>query len=60
MRPDGVLTELPTSAWATAAREDAHANAVVRCANPSQIARDGRTPWQSTEATLYRRKTTVK
>ncbi|MGH7271992.1 MAG: IS701 family transposase, partial [Polyangiaceae bacterium] len=59
MRPDAVLTEPPP--------------APVRCAaggrprkrgrllrKPEQIARDGRSPWKTTDAVLYGRKTTVR
>lgn len=59
MRPDAVLTELPPSAGhgGKGGRPRKRGRLLRK---PGQIARDGRTPWQSTEATLYGRKTTVK
>lgn len=59
MRPDAVLTELP----AIARRRSKGGRPRKRgrlLRKPQQIARDGRTPWQSTEATLYGRTTTVR
>lgn len=59
MRPDAVLTELPPSAGhgGKGGRPRKRGRLLRK---PGQIARDGRTPWQSTDATLYGRKTTVK
>ena len=58
MRPDAVLTEMPPSAGhGSKAGRPRKRGRLLR--KPEQIARDGRTPWQSTEATLYGRKTTV-
>jgi DDE superfamily endonuclease len=59
MRPDAVLTELPPSAGPSGkGGRPRKRGRLLR--KPEQIARDGRTPWQSTEAMLYGRKTTVK
>ena len=59
MRPDAVLTEPPTTEGrASKGGRPRKRGRVLR--KPEQIARDGRTPWQSTEATLYGRTTTVK
>jgi DDE superfamily endonuclease len=58
MRPDAVLTELPPSKAPRGKRgRPRKRGRLLR--KPQQIARDGRTPWQSTQATLYRRTTTV-
>jgi hypothetical protein len=58
MRPDAVLTEMPPSAGhGSKAGRPRKRGRLLR--KPEQIARDRRTPWQSTEATLYGRKTTV-
>jgi hypothetical protein len=58
MRPDAVLTEMPPLAGhgGKGGRPRKRGRLLRK---PEQIARDGRTPWQSTEATLYGRKTTV-
>lgn len=59
MRPDAVLTELPAAAGrGSKGGRPRKRGRLLR--KPQQIARDGRTPWQSTEATLYGRKTTVR
>jgi hypothetical protein len=58
MRPDAVLTELPTIGTGSKGGRPRKRGRLLR--KPQQIARDGRTPWQSTEATLYGHKTTVK
>ena len=58
MRPDAVLTEPPPSPRPnTQGGRPRKRGRLLR--KPEQIARDRRTPWQSTEATLYGRKTTV-
>lgn len=58
MRPDAVLTEPPPSPRSnTQGGRPRKRGRLLR--KPEQIARDRRTPWQSTEATLYGRKTTV-
>ncbi len=58
MRPDAVLTEMPPSAGhGSKGGRPRKRGRLLR--KPEQIARDGRTPWQSTQATLYGRKTTV-
>ena len=59
MRPDAVLTEPPP----LASRSDQGGRPRKRgqlLRKPEQLARDGRTPWKTTEATLYGRKTTVR
>jgi hypothetical protein len=59
MRPDAVLTELPAAACrASKGGRPRKRGRLLR--KPQQIARDGRTPWQSTKATLYGRTTTVR
>jgi hypothetical protein len=59
MRPDAVLTEAPHPSAA-----DRHGGRPRKrgklLRKPEQVARDGRTPWQSTEATLYGRIVTVR
>jgi hypothetical protein len=51
MRPDAVLTEPPPdSARSSTGGRPRRRGKVLR--KPEQLARDGRTPWQSTEATL--------
>jgi len=58
MRPDAVLTELPPAA----VRDGKGGRPRKRgrlLRKPQQLARDGRTPWSSTEAVLYGRKKTV-
>jgi hypothetical protein len=57
MRPDAVLTEPPPVSSGKGGRPRKRGRVLRK---PQQIARDGRTPWQSTEATLYGRTTTVK
>jgi hypothetical protein len=59
MRPDAVLTEVPTSP------KRSHKGGRPRkrgrlLRKPEQIAADGRTPWQTTDAVLYGRKVTVR
>jgi hypothetical protein len=59
MRPDAVLTELPPEPT----RSDKGGRPRKRgrlLRKPEKIARDERTPWRTTEATLYGRKTTVR
>jgi hypothetical protein len=59
MRPDAVLTELPPEPK----RSDKGGRPRKRgrlLRKPEKIARDERTPWRTTEATLYGRKTTVR
>jgi len=59
MRPDAVLTEPPPEPT----RSDKGGRPRKRgqlLRKPEQLARDGRTPWRTTEATLYGRKTTVR
>ena len=59
MRPDAVLTEPPPVATPTrSGGRPRKRGPLLR--KPEQIARDGRSPWQTTEATLYGRKTTVR
>jgi hypothetical protein len=59
MRPDAVLTELPPAARpGSQGGRPRKRGRLLR--KPQQIALDGRTPWQSTEATLYGRTTTVR
>lgn len=58
MRPDAVLTELPPAAVRNG-KGGRPRKRGPRLRKPQQIARDGRTPWRSTEAILYGRKTTV-
>jgi hypothetical protein len=59
MRPDAVLTELPSAPpnKGLGGRPRKRGRLLRK---PQQIARDGRTPWCSTEAILYGRKTTVR
>jgi hypothetical protein len=59
MRPDAVITEPPPSP--TRSEKGGRPRKRGRLLRkPEQIARDGRTPWRTTEATLYGRKTTVR
>src|SRR5262249_5891235 len=59
MRPDAVLTEPPPPvACNDKGGRPRKRGRLLR--KPEQIARDGRTPWRSTEAVLYGRKTTVR
>ena len=59
MRPDAVLTEPPAiPARGGKGGRPRRRGRLLR--KPEQIARDGRTPWRSTEAVLYGRKTTVR
>jgi hypothetical protein len=59
MRPDAVLTELPPSAGPSGqGGRPRKRGRLLR--KPQQIARDARTPWQSTEATLYGKTRTVR
>ena len=59
MRPDAVLTEPPPSAGhgGKGGRPRKRGRLLRK---PQQLARDGRTPWRTTEAMLYGRKTTVR
>jgi hypothetical protein len=59
MRPDAVLTE-PPAAPTRSAKGGRPRKRGRLLRKPEQIARDGRTPWRTTEATLYGRKTTVR
>jgi hypothetical protein len=59
MRPDAVLTAPPPPVKAsTQGGRPPERGRLLR--KPEQIARDGRTPWRTTEATLYGRTTTVR
>jgi hypothetical protein len=59
MRPDAVLTEPPPiSARGSKGGRPRRRGRLLR--KPEQLARDGRTPWRSTDAILYGRKTTVR
>jgi DDE superfamily endonuclease len=59
MRPDAVVTEPPPAA--TRSRQGGRPRKRGRLLRkPEQLARDARTPWRTTEATLYGRKTTVR
>lgn len=57
MRPDAVLTELPTAKTPGAAGRPSKRGRPVP--KPQQIAKDGRRPWKTCKATLYGRATTV-
>jgi DDE superfamily endonuclease len=58
MRPDAVLTEPPpASSHSSKGGRPRRRGKLLR--KPEQVARDGRTPWQSTEVTLYGKTTTV-
>lgn len=59
MRPDAVLTEPPPAvADNKGCGRPRKRGPLLR--KPEQLARDGRTPWRTTEATLYGRKTVVR
>lgn len=58
MRPDAVLTEPPLATRSQKGGRPRKRGRLLR--KPEQIARDGRTPWKTTEVTLYGRKTTVR
>jgi hypothetical protein len=59
MRPDAVLTALPAAPGrASKGGRPRKRGCLLR--KPQEIARDGRSPWQSTEATLYGRTTTIR
>jgi hypothetical protein len=59
MRPDAVITDPPPPvACSGKAGRPRKRGRLLR--KPEQIARDGRTPWRSTEAVLYGRKVTVR
>ena len=59
MRPDAVLTELPTPPTRShAGGRPRKRGRLLR--KPEQLARDERSPWKTTRATLYGRKTTVR
>ena len=60
MRPDAVLTEPPPAAPAPSLRGGRPRKRGRLLRKPEQIARDGRTPWQTTEAVLYGSATTVR
>ena len=58
MRPDAVLTDPPLMAPRSGQTgRPRKRGRLLR--KPEQVARDGRTPWKTTQATLYGRKTTV-
>jgi hypothetical protein len=59
MRPDAVLTE-PPRASCPAQRGGRPRKRGRLLRKPEQIARDERTPWRTTEATLYGKRTTVR
>jgi hypothetical protein len=59
MRPDAVLTAAPEPRVG-ASKGGRPSKRGRRLRKPEQLARDGRTPWQTTEATLYGRTTTVR
>jgi hypothetical protein len=59
MRPDAVLTK-PAPPVARNAKGGRPRKRGARLRKPEQTARDGRTPWRSTEAVLYGRKVTVR
>jgi hypothetical protein len=58
MRPDAVLTEPPEMTRSGKGGRPRKRGQLLR--KPEQLARDGRTPWKTTEAILYGRKTTVR
>jgi hypothetical protein len=58
MRPDAVLTEPPDATGSERGGRPRKRGRLLR--KPEQLARDGRTPWKTVEATLYGRKTTVR
>ncbi len=60
MRPDAVLTAAPSPEASSAPKRGRPAKRGRLLRKPEQIARDGRTPWQTTVAMLYGRKTTVR
>lgn len=57
MRPDAVLTEPPQPVLPGHTGRPRKRGKTLR--KPEKLADDGRTPWKSTEAVLYGRKTTV-
>jgi len=58
MRPDAVLTAAPPARSVEVGGRPRKRGAVLR--KPEKLARDGRTPWLTTKATLYGRETTVR
>lgn len=58
MRPDAVLTEAPTKIVGAKGGRPAKRGKTLR--KPEMLARDGRTAWQTTSATLYGRATSVR
>lgn len=58
MRPDAVLTDVPKSSGGPAGGRPQKRGKTLR--KPEKLARDGRTPWRETKATLYGRETTVR
>lgn len=58
MRPDAVLTALPTSRDKAVAGRPRVRGKLLR--KPEQVARDGRTPWRTVSAKLYGRTTAVR
>jgi hypothetical protein len=58
MRPDAVLTEPPEVTRSAKGGRPRKRGQLLR--KPEQLARDGRTPWKTTEAILYGRRTTVR
>lgn len=60
MRPDAVLTDAPPSPTSKSSRGGRPRKRGRVLRKPEMIARDGRTPWQTTIAMLYGRVTTVR
>lgn len=58
MRPDAVLTALPTAAERRATGRRRKRGRELR--KPQQLGRDGRTPWQTTTAVLYRQTRSIR
>ncbi len=58
MRPDAVLTEAPVTIARAKGGRPAKRGKTLR--KPEMVARDGRTAWQTTSATLYGRATSVR
>ncbi len=60
MRPDAVLTDPPPTRTGSGTKGGRPSKRGKLLRKPEQIARDGRTPWRTTEATLYGRTTQVR
>jgi SRSO17 transposase len=58
MRPDAVLTELPSASQGSAGGRPRKRGRTLR--KPEKLAADGRTPWQTVSAMLYGKKTKVR